>query len=45
VALRVSKDGFSNLVAQFPRVGVEVMHELASQPVPAWRRSGHTEGS
>jgi CRP/FNR family transcriptional regulator, cyclic AMP receptor protein len=45
VALRVSKDGFSNLVAQFPRVGVEVMHGLASRPVLAWRRSGHAEGS
>ena len=30
VALRVSKDGFFNLVTQFPQVGVEVMHELAS---------------
>jgi CRP/FNR family transcriptional regulator, cyclic AMP receptor protein len=30
-ALRVSKDGFFNLVNQFPQVGVEVMHELASR--------------
>jgi CRP-like cAMP-binding protein len=30
-ALRVSKDGFFNLVTQFPAVGVEVMHELASR--------------
>jgi CRP/FNR family transcriptional regulator, cyclic AMP receptor protein len=30
-ALRVSKDGFFNLVTQFPQVGVEVMHELASR--------------
>jgi CRP/FNR family transcriptional regulator, cyclic AMP receptor protein len=31
VALRVSKDGFFNLITQFPQVGVEVMHELASR--------------
>ncbi len=31
VTLRVSKDGFFNLVTQFPTVGVEVMHELASR--------------
>jgi CRP/FNR family cyclic AMP-dependent transcriptional regulator len=31
VALKVSKDGFFNLVTQFPLVGVEVMHELASR--------------
>ena len=31
VALRVSKDGFFNLVTQFPQVGVEVMHELAAR--------------
>jgi CRP-like cAMP-binding protein len=31
VALRVSKDGFFNLVTQFPQVAVEVMHELASR--------------
>lgn len=30
-ALRVSKDGFFNLVTQFPQVGVEVMHELAER--------------
>ncbi|MCB2052961.1 MAG: cyclic nucleotide-binding domain-containing protein [Geminicoccaceae bacterium] len=29
--LRVSKDGFFNLVTQFPLVGVEIMHELASR--------------
>ena len=34
VALRVSKDGFFNLVTQFPQVGVEVMHELASRLLP-----------
>jgi CRP-like cAMP-binding protein len=31
VALRVSKDGFFNLITQFPQIGVEVMHELASR--------------
>lgn len=30
-ALRVSKDGFFNLVTQFPQVGVEVMQELAQR--------------
>ena len=30
-ALRVSKDGFFKLVEQFPQMGVEVMHELASR--------------
>jgi CRP-like cAMP-binding protein len=29
--LRISKDGFFNLVTQFPQVGVEVMHELAAR--------------
>jgi CRP-like cAMP-binding protein len=29
--LRVSKDGFFRLVNQFPQIGVEVMHELASR--------------
>jgi CRP-like cAMP-binding protein len=29
--LRVSKDGFFNLVTQFPQVGVEIMHELAAR--------------
>ncbi len=29
--LRVSKDGFFHLVTQFPQIGVEVMHELASR--------------
>jgi CRP-like cAMP-binding protein len=29
--LRVSKDGFFHLVAQFPQVGIEVMSELASR--------------
>jgi CRP-like cAMP-binding protein len=27
--LRISKDGFFNLVNQFPQIGVEIMHELA----------------
>ena len=31
LTLRVSKDGFFNLVTQFPQVGVEIMHELASR--------------
>lgn len=31
VTLRISKDGFFNLVTQFPQVGVEIMHELASR--------------
>ena len=30
-ALRVSKDGFFNLVTQFPQIAVEVMGELASR--------------
>lgn len=30
-ALRVSKDGFFNLVTQFPQIAVEVMQELASR--------------
>ncbi|MGH6943395.1 MAG: cyclic nucleotide-binding domain-containing protein [Geminicoccaceae bacterium] len=29
--LRISKDGFFHLVTQFPLIGVEVMHELASR--------------
>jgi CRP/FNR family transcriptional regulator, cyclic AMP receptor protein len=29
--LKVSKDGFFHLVTQFPQIGVEVMHELASR--------------
>jgi len=29
--LRVSKDGFFHLVNQFPQIGIEVMHELASR--------------
>ena len=29
--LRVSKDGFFHLVTQFPQIGIEVMHELASR--------------
>jgi CRP-like cAMP-binding protein len=29
--LRISKDGFFNLVTQFPQVGVEIMHELAAR--------------
>lgn len=31
VTLRISKDGFFNLVTQFPQVGVGIMHELASR--------------
>jgi CRP/FNR family cyclic AMP-dependent transcriptional regulator len=31
VTLRISKDGFFNLVTQFPQVGVEIMHELATR--------------
>lgn len=31
VTLRISKDGFFNLVTQFPQVGMEIMHELASR--------------
>lgn len=31
VTLRISKDSFFNLVNQFPQVGVEIMHELASR--------------
>jgi CRP/FNR family transcriptional regulator, cyclic AMP receptor protein len=31
ITLRISKDGFFNLVTQFPQVGVEIMHELASR--------------
>ncbi len=31
VTMRISKDGFFNLVTQFPQVGVEIMHELASR--------------
>ena len=29
--LRISKDGFFHLVNQFPQIGIEVMHELASR--------------
>jgi CRP-like cAMP-binding protein len=29
--LRVAKDGFFHLVTQFPQVGIEVMHALASR--------------
>lgn len=29
--LRIGKDGFFNLVTQFPQVGVEIMHELAAR--------------
>ena len=29
--LKVSKDNFFQLVTQFPQIGVEVMHELASR--------------
>ena len=38
VALRISKDGFFNLVTQFPQVGVEVMHELASRLLQTTQR-------
>jgi CRP/FNR family transcriptional regulator, cyclic AMP receptor protein len=31
VTLRISKDAFFNLVTQFPQVGIEIMHELASR--------------
>lgn len=37
-ALRVSKDGFFNLVTQFPQVAVEVMHELASRLIQTTSR-------
>ncbi len=42
VALRVSKDGFFNLVTQFPLVGVEVMHELASRLLQTTQRLTET---
>jgi CRP/FNR family cyclic AMP-dependent transcriptional regulator len=29
--MRISKDGFFNLVTQFPQVAVEIMHELAER--------------
>jgi CRP/FNR family transcriptional regulator, cyclic AMP receptor protein len=29
--LRIAKDGFFHLVTQFPQIGIEVMHELASR--------------
>lgn len=29
--LKIAKDGFFNLVTQFPEVGVEIMHELAAR--------------
>ena len=38
VALRISKDGFFDLVTQFPQVGVEVMHELASRLLQTTQR-------
>jgi CRP-like cAMP-binding protein len=31
VTLRISKDGFFNLVTQFPNVGLEIMKELAKR--------------
>ncbi len=37
-ALRVSKDGFFNLVTQFPAVGVEVMQELAQRLLQTTQR-------
>ena len=42
VALRISKDGFFNLVTQFPQVGVEVMHELASRLLQTTQRLADT---
>lgn len=30
-ALKIAKDGFFHLVTQFPQIGIEVMHELASR--------------
>lgn len=37
-ALRVSKDGFFNLIGQFPQVAIEVMHELASRLLQTTQR-------
>lgn len=37
-ALRISKDGFFNLVTQFPQVGLEVMQELALRLVHTTQR-------
>ena len=31
VSMKISKDGFFNLVTQFPQVGMEIMHELAAR--------------
>ncbi len=41
-ALRVSKDGFFNLVTQFPAVGVEVMQELAGRLLQTTQRLTET---
>lgn len=42
VALRVSKDGFFNLVTQFPAVGVLVMQELAHRLLSTTQRLTET---
>ena len=42
MALKVSKDGFFNLVTQFPQIGVEVMHELASRLLQTTQRLADT---
>lgn len=42
VALRVSKDGFFNLVTQFPAVGVQVMKELAYRLLSTTQRLTET---
>ena len=48
LTLRVSKDGFFNLVTQFPQVGIEVMQELALRLVHTTQRlmeiSQHARG-
>lgn len=42
VALRISKDGFFNLVTQFPAVGVQVMQELAQRLLHTTQRLTET---
>lgn len=42
VALRISKDGFFNLVTQFPAVGVQVMQELAHRLLHTTQRLTET---
>ncbi len=42
VALRISKDGFFNLVTQFPTVGVQVMQELAQRLLQTTQRLTET---